>query len=238
MSEQLDLLELASRGGPPHDRAVAALAASDGHSVAEAQDWPLPVCDAHLLELYRQRYGPELQAVSACPECGGVLELRFAVDDLLAALATPDHAGLTLEIDGYELTLRLPTVADLGRAQRTGDSMRAAQSIAAGCVCECAREGVSVDGADLPRPVLERVQQRLERYDLGGDQIDLTCPECGAGWSATLDVTTLVLAELDAEGERLLADVHVLARAYGWSEAQIADLPPWRRRKSIEMVLA
>lgn len=237
MSEQLDLLELATRGGPPHERAVAALGALTAHTADEALHWPLPVCDARLLELYRRRYGPELRAVARCPECGALLELSFAVDDLLAALTTPDPEELALDIDGYELKLRLPTVADLARARRAGDLERAQQAIAAGCVCVCVHEGVAVGAADVPAAVLDHVEERLGRFDLGADGIDLSCPDCGGGWSATLDVTTLVLAELDTEGQRLLADVHILARAYGWSEAEIAGLPAGRRRKYVEMVL-
>jgi hypothetical protein len=237
MSEQLDLLELATRGGPPHERAVAALTALTDLSADQALHWPLSVCDAHLLELYRSRYGRELRAVSACPECGELLELGFAVDDLLAALSTPDRSELMLDVDGYELELRLPTVADLGRAQRAADLERAQQTIAAGCVCACVHQGAAVSAADLPAPVLERVEQQLGRFDLGADGIELSCPACAARWSATLDVATLVLAELDAEGQRLLADIHILARAYGWSEAEIVDLPPGRRRKYVEMVL-
>jgi hypothetical protein len=237
MSEQLDLLELATRGGSPHERAIVAIAAFTDHSAAEVLRWPLPACDVRLLELYRRRYGPELRAVSACPECGGVLELGFAVDDLLATLTAPEQGELALDIDGYELKLRLPTVADLSRAQSAGDLEHAQQMIAAGCVCACVHEGAEVGAADLPAPVLDRVQEQLGHFDLGADGIGLTCPDCLAGWSATLDVTTLVLAELDAEGQRLLADVHILARAYGWPEAQIASLPPARRRKYVEMVL-
>jgi hypothetical protein len=55
--------------------------------------------------------------------------------------------------------------------------------------------------------------------------------------SAALDIPALVLAELEAEGQRLLGDIHVLARAYGWSEAEVVALPPARRRRYVEMVL-
>lgn len=237
MSEQLDLLALATRGGTPHERAVAAVAALTDHSPSEAEGWPLPVYDAQLLTLYRQRYGQRLRAVSPCPECDGLLELNFAVDDLLAALAAPSPDELTLDVDGYELTLRLPAIADLVRAQRGGDLERAQREITAGCVCACVHGGVAVGPADLPAAVMERVEQQLGRFDLGAEAIELTCPDCATRWSATLDVTTLVLAELDAETHRLLTDVHILARAYGWSEAEIAALPPRRRRRYVEMVL-
>jgi|SRR5579871_4646796 len=236
MSERFDLLELATGGGLPHERAIAVIAAFTDRASAEAVHWSLPACDARLLELYRERYGSQLRAVSACPQCGGVLDLRFAVEDLLAALTQTD-LELELNVAGYELRLRLPTVADLAAAQRADDLEGARELIAAQCICTCTHEGVEVAVGAVPPAVLDAVEQRLERFDLGGDGLELSCPDCLTEWSATLDVTTLVLAELDAEGQQLLADVHLLARAYGWSEAEIVALSPERRRKYVELVL-
>jgi hypothetical protein len=232
MADQFDVLELADREfGSPHERAIAAITALTDTPSAEPDRWPLRSCDAGLLELYRERYGPELRAVSACPECGALLELNFAVADLLQALGEPASEELSLTAGGYELELRLPTVADLAAAQRARERDRAAATIAAACVASCRRDGATISADSIPGAVLDEAERRLERFDLGGEPLDLLCPDCATEWQATVDVPTLVLAELDAEGRRLLADVHVLARAYGWSEREIVALPAWRRRR-------
>jgi hypothetical protein len=236
MSDQFDLLELVARGGLPHERAIAAIEAFTDHAFDDAERWTLPTCDARLLELYRDRYGPELRAVSACPECGTLVELQFAVDDLLAALSGSDRESLTVEVDGYELKLRLPTVGDLARARHAQDLEHAREVITTSCVSACTHKGVAITATSLPASLIDQVEESLKRFDLGGEGIELTCPDCSTVWTATLDVTALVLAELDAEGERLLADVHLLARAYGWSESEIVALSPGRRRRYVEMV--
>ena len=175
--------------------------------------------------------------MSACPECGSLLELKLIIEDLLGALPEPDGDALSMTAEGYELELRLPTVADLVAAQRAGDVGCAAVILAAACVTSCRRDGAAVSTDSIPSSVLDDAQQRLERFDLTSEPLELGCPDCATEWSAALDIPTLVLAELEAEGQRLLGDIHVLARAYGWSEPEVVALPPARRRRYVEMVL-
>ena len=61
-------------------------------------------------------------------------------------------------------------------------------------------------------------------------QFTLTCPACGHDWHAQLDIAAYLWRELDAWARRTLHDVHVLASAYGWSEATILSLRPERRQ--------
>jgi hypothetical protein len=237
MGNQFDVLELATGDGSPHERAITAITALSGAAPAGPDRWPLRSCDAGLLELYRERYGPELRAVSACPACGSLLELNLIIEDLLGALPEPDGDALSMTAEGYELELRLPTVADLVAAQRAGDVGEAAVLLAAACVTSCRRDGAVVSTDNIPANVLDDAQRRLERFDLASEPLELGCPDCATEWSAALDIPALVLAELEAEGQRLLGDIHVLARAYGWSEAEVVALPPARRRRYVEMVL-
>ena len=59
---------------------------------------------------------------------------------------------------------------------------------------------------------------------------------CGHEWDELFDVVSFVWAELEVQACRLLQEVHVLARAYGWREGDVLALSPRRRRLYLEMV--
>ena len=65
---------------------------------------------------------------------------------------------------------------------------------------------------------------------------DLDCPHCGAAVRTTVDVPGFVWAEVEARARVLLAEIDVLARAYGWSEREILDLSPARRARYVDLV--
>ena len=66
--------------------------------------------------------------------------------------------------------------------------------------------------------------------------LDFDCPACGASFQEGLELASFVWAELEARARRLLMDVHTLASAYGWGEAEILALSAARREFYLEMV--
>ena len=59
--------------------------------------------------------------------------------------------------------------------------------------------------------------------------VDVVCPAVATQFVADLDVASFVWAEVRARAQRLLRDVDVLARAYGWTEAEVLELGDRRR---------
>ena len=57
------------------------------------------------------------------------------------------------------------------------------------------------------------------------------------GWQAALDVAADFWLELHAWARGMLREIHTLARAYGWREADILALSPARRRHYLQLVL-
>jgi hypothetical protein len=79
----------------------------------------------------------------------------------------------------------------------------------------------------------------MSRADPQADvRLALTCPACRHQWRSIFDIVTFFWIELDVWARRTLRDVHALARAYGWREADILALSPQRRQCYLEMISA
>ena len=55
------------------------------------------------------------------------------------------------------------------------------------------------------------------------------CPACGHSQDVAVDVEGLVLLHFSQRQRVLLHDVHRLAMHYGWTEAEVLDVPTARR---------
>jgi hypothetical protein len=64
----------------------------------------------------------------------------------------------------------------------------------------------------------------------------LTCPACSTTFDADLDIAGFVWNELRGRARRLLHEVAVLARAFGWTERQVLALPERRRAAYLDLV--
>jgi hypothetical protein len=66
--------------------------------------------------------------------------------------------------------------------------------------------------------------------------LELTCPECRHEWTVLLDVAVFLWTQIRTRAQRLLRDVHTLASAYGWREADILTMSSRRREAYLELV--
>ena len=167
-----------------------------------------------LRAIYMANFGADF---AARVECGaGCAEgIEFDVD--VAGLTEPaPEAGPThsLVVAGETVACRVPTGADLERALGLGSG--AAEALAAACT-----GGRSVDP--------ELLSRELSRLDPNAEcALGLACPSCGAPVDAVLDGLELIRTAL-AESGGFMMQVDRLARAYGWTEAEILALPRSRR---------
>lgn len=216
---------------PPGARAVTLLA----HADPDADPASLPVGrrDAALLALHAAAFGDRLAAVTGCPGCGEPLDLEVDAAELAgtAGAAGDPPAALSVRHGDYTLRLRLPTAGDLAAVPADGAALLAR------CVLAAARGGVAVDPRELPAEVRRAAEERLADADPGADlELTLTCPSCGQTWRQALDPVVFLWAEVDGWARRLAGEVHALAAAYGWGEAEILALSPWRRRLYLDAV--
>jgi hypothetical protein len=95
-----------------------------------------------------------------------------------------------------------------------------------------------VDPATLPAELIEAVEAAMAQADpLAEVVVTLECPACAGAFDADLDLGSYVWAELDARARRLLLDVDILARAYGWTEPEVLALGEPRRAAYLRLVL-
>jgi len=235
-----DLLRVWEVGEDQHplDRALALLATACPELTRdELAALSIGQRDARLLTLRERTSGPNLNGFVECPRCAERLEFDVAVADLRVAEA-PDMREEAWEMvtGGLALRFRLPNSGDLAAVLDCQDPSAARNLLAQRCVLEASRDGVPVAASELPADAISGLAQRMSECDPQAEVLlDLSCPTCAHAWQALFDIVTFFWAELAAQAKRLLREVHALARAYGWSEADVLDMSARRRRFYLEM---
>jgi hypothetical protein len=213
--------ELAAGAGAPVERAARLLAAcADG---IDPDGLTLGAFNRALMAIRAAGFGGAADAVADCPACAARMESPLDFDAMLAAL--PDHeARAAIEAAGARWRpLRL---GDLRAAAATGASAGA-----------LARRAL-VDGPEPDEAALADVEAALLAADPAARlMVRGACPACGREAALTIDPIAFALAPL-AGLERLLDEIDALARAYGWSEAEILSLPTTRRRAYLARIAA
>lgn len=185
--------------------------------------------DGLLLTLREWAFGREMASLAECPNCSTPVELSFNASDVRAGL-TEETDTFTVQLGSFDVEFRLPTTADLSALPLGAPEAEAAGNVLERCVLTARREGEDLAVEALPEEVVRAVEQRMAEADPQADtELSLTCPSCAHRWLVPLDIGWFFVAEVDAWAQRLLYDVHCLARAYGWSEPDVLALSPRRR---------
>src|SRR5205807_10081595 len=118
---------------------------------------------------------------------------------------------------------RLPTCAD-AIALANGESADA-RSLIERCFIDASCGEPLAPGEALPEPVLIAIAHGIGSADPHADiLLDLACSGCAHRWSAPFDAVTFLWSEISAWARRTLREVALLARSFGWREADILAL--------------
>ena len=220
---------------PPVQRALALLdIASPGVEVEALAALSIGQRDAYLLTLRGWTFGSDLSCVVTSPECGERLSFSFAVTDVLLRSSEAPAEALQIEADGYSATFRLPNSRDLVELERQGGGD--AQRLLERCVMHLEHGGEAVALNVVPEAVKEAVVARMAEADPQADvQLDLNCQACDHSWASPFDILSFFWREIDAWARRTVREVHSLASAYGWREADILAMSAWRRQLYLTM---
>jgi len=232
-AELLELWASASRERP-FERASTLLASSGGESRAEIAALTVGQRDARLIELCVAAFGAELAGYAECRSCGEQLELSLDAGELAPTPDGPSEGRLAAE--GYDVSFRALTGADVEAAAVAGEFGAARRLLAERAVIEVRREGEQVAASDLPGAVVDELSHALGELDPGAEVLlDLECPACAQRWSAPFDPGGFLWADASARARRLMVEIDALARAYGWSEQDVLAVPPARRSAYLEL---
>lgn len=223
----------------PIDRGLLAIQAAFPDAVDESvADWPLGKRNQALAQLHADCFGVQLQGWTDCRACGEKLE--FAID-CRALIARQRERGLEpIVVKGQ--TFRVPTSRDLARIAAEHDSNTAALRLLDVCRLEDTDEGneteAGLDVAWSQDELAELGEKMIQADPLAEISLRFDCPTCKSTSDQMLDLPAFFWAELEAYAGQLLEDIHTLAGAYGWSEAEILAMSDVRRAAYLRMVRA
>jgi len=193
--------------------------------------------DSRLLDLRERMFGPELNLLSTCVACDARLELNLPVKNLRTGQPEQRTTALTVSLAGTRVDFRVPDSFDLDAAALVSDSAAARTLLLERCVTDASRAGEPIPVSELPAEVVDAIAARMAEADPQGDiQLTMACPSCGHRWKAIFDIAGYFWRELDSWAMRILKEVHTLARAYGWSEADILRMSRLRRQTYLNLV--
>ena len=223
----------------PLDRALTILAAAaPGLTAEELARRPSGRRDEWLLTVYERTFGRRLAGQGHCPECGERVEFDLDTRTFLAAASEENGVEpYTVAEEGYAVTYRLPNSFDLAGIGSLIDLSEARQRLLEGCIVTATQGNTEVGVDHLPDSVINRVVEQMAARDpLAVIELAMACPSCGCRWQLLFDIVAFLWRKIEAQARRLLREVHTLARAYGWREADILSMSPARRQAHLEMV--
>jgi len=229
-----DFLSLWEAGHGLHslDRGVlAATALLPEASQDNVADWTLGRRNEALARLHARHFGSSLGGWTECEGCGEKLE--FAVDCRGLIERQRERNVTPVEVKGQ--AFRVPTSRDLARIADEADAEDAARRLAALCRMDAGdqREWAG----EWSNTELAELGEKMSAADpLAEILLQFACPACGAVREQALDLPGFLWAELEAFAKRMLAEIHMLASAYGWSESEILALSDRRRAAYVQMV--
>jgi hypothetical protein len=226
------------RSQTPLQRAFSLLAlAAPDCSADELARYSIGRRDRALLGLRERLFGFRFVAAATCLACAQEIELDFTAADIRSAPVAETDEFHSFQLDGYALNFRLPTCEDLASLTPNASAREGRSQLLQRCVTGTQTMGRPASVADLPEKVTAALSERMAQLDPQGDiKLTLTCPKCSHEWLSPLDIVSYLWREIHAWAGRTLREIHLIATAYGWREADILALSPRRRQTYLELI--
>jgi hypothetical protein len=193
--------------------------------------------DRSLLHLRESLFGTQMASVVTCPVCRDRLELNFSTTDIVLPPAIVTSDPITVTIEEYEVKFRLPTSFDLVNLTNQADVEVMQRRLLERCLVQIQYHDDTVTVEALSAAMMTAIAAAMAQADPQADvELALSCPACQHDWQASFDIVSFLWQELHRWAQGLLRDIHVMASAYGWSEAEILAMSGQRRSLYLEMI--
>ncbi|KAA6459804.1 hypothetical protein DYQ86_17000 [Acidobacteria bacterium AB60] len=206
------------------------LAALPGTELSLLGSLPLARRDAMLLELHSLTFGPTISAFACCPLCSAPLEVALNSDELLLRESC-SYEQSWMDANS-ERHMRAVNTADLAAVRDLPETSERAVTV-------LLARTMSISQGEIDPDIPSTWRERFEELN-GPAEIKclLTCDTCHGSAETYLDIASFLWREVSTAAKRLLAEVHRLASAYGWSEGAILEMNPARRSAYLELLNA
>lgn len=199
--------------------------------------------DALLAHIRARTFGGAVESVVTCPACGAMVEVTVDVRTIFPVVTRIPLPGETsrppVEIDAEDFIVQavVPTVQDVEAIVSTVPPEEGVRMLLRRCILRAEKRGNPCEVDDLPQEVCALLEERMAEADpLGDVHFSICCPGCDHRWPVPFDIVAYFWSEIHLAAMRLLRDIHALASAYGWREADILMLSAARRRAYLELV--
>ena len=168
-----------------------------------------------------------MDCVATCRQCSEKSEFTVDVNDIIyeAPEVTTGH------LPNGTVFFRQPNNMDLAAVAESHDIEDARLRLARRCITEPSDpRSVSKDRIIEIGDAIREQDPQVEMY------FNVVCAFCEGSNSVLFDVVTFVWGEVTRFAQRVLDEVHVLARAYGWGEQEILNMTPQRRNYYLGLI--
>lgn len=217
----------------PLDRTIQLLTiALETNDIDQIRGLTIGERDNYLLFLRRSLFGKQLNCTVECPECHEIMEWESDIDEFCSFDYNKHiHRELSFQHKSLKLKFRLPTSEDIIQSGLETSQSDFSRNLITRCTTKIVKGTKILEKVELPPQILNEIETMMEEADPKANiQLSLSCPNCGHSWHEIFDIISLLWKEIDSWVKRLLQDISVLARNYGWSEKDILMLSPLRRQ--------
>jgi hypothetical protein len=197
--------------------------------------------DARLLQLREWMFGYRLMNMTHCPKCKEAVEWEATTENLHLQQLPAELAvrSFMFEKGDYLINFRLPNTHDISNALSDPSYQGDHKKLLSDCIVEVNKKGKKHKEKKLPDEVLDALSRRMEEEDPQADiRMSIQCPACAHQWQARFDIVSFLWAEIHNWAQRMMQEVYLLARSFGWSEKDILNMSSRRRQLYLQMIQA